>query len=76
MIALTDVQSGKLHRVGFINPALYRLLARGKGVVNDITSGNDDYTTTNNGLYPTTKHYDMATGLGSPIAGKLAADLG
>jgi YVTN family beta-propeller protein len=76
LIALTDVQSGKLHRVGFINPALYRLLARGKGVVNDITSGNDDYTTTNNGLYPTTKHYDMATGLGSPIAGKLAADLG
>jgi subtilase family serine protease len=76
LIALVDVQSGKLKSVGFINPALYKLVAGGKKVVNDITTGNDDYTTTGDGLYPTTKGYDMATGLGSPIAATLATDLG
>jgi DNA-binding beta-propeller fold protein YncE len=76
LIALTDVQSGTLASVGFINPALYTLVSGGKKVVNDIKTGNDDYTTTGDGLYPTTAHYDMATGLGSPIGGTLATDLG
>jgi DNA-binding beta-propeller fold protein YncE len=76
LIALIDVQSGTLHSVGFINPAIYKLVAAGKAVVNDVKTGNDDYTTTGGGLYPATKHYDMATGLGSPIGGTLATDLG
>jgi YVTN family beta-propeller protein len=64
---LLVVQQGVLHRVGFLNPALYKLRAAGKAITNDITVGNDDYTTTAGGLYPAGAGYDMASGLGSPI---------
>ena len=63
LIGLLDVQQGTLRKVGFVNPTLYRLVAEGKPVVNDVTFGNNDYTTTGGGLYPATKGYDMATGL-------------
>jgi subtilase family serine protease len=62
--------------IGFANPALYA--AAGAGYANDfndITSGNNDYTGTNGGLYPAAVGYDMASGLGSPSAGNLAAAL-
>jgi subtilase family serine protease len=46
-------------------------------VVRDITSGNNDYTTSGytGGLYPATKGYDMASGLGTPmVSGLLGKD--
>jgi YVTN family beta-propeller protein len=73
--SILDATGGRVHRVGFLNPALYRLVGRGRRIVNDVTSGNNDYTTTSGGHYPTTRHYDMATGLGTPIVTGLAAAL-
>jgi hypothetical protein len=67
IIGLLEVQQGVLHRVGFLNPALYKLRSEGKAITNDITQGNNDYTTTSGGLYPAGSGYDMASGLGSPI---------
>jgi len=61
--------------VGFLNPALYRLAASSASPFTDITSGNNDFTRTNRGDYPATVGYDLATGLGSPRAALLAADL-
>jgi DNA-binding beta-propeller fold protein YncE len=74
-IALVDVAQGSLHKVGFINPALYQLEAAHRGVLNDVTLGNNDYTTTNAGRYPATAGYDMASGLGTPIVSAIAAAL-
>jgi DNA-binding beta-propeller fold protein YncE len=76
LTALLDVYRGKMHRLGFLNPSLYKLAAEGKPIVNDVTVGNNDYTTTHGGFYPTTKRYDMATGLGTPIGTGLAKALG
>ena len=76
VIGLLDVQQGSLHRLGFVNPALYKLAAEHKPIVNDVTVGNDDYTTTGGGLYPATKGYDMASGLGTPIGIGLSRYLG
>jgi subtilase family serine protease len=43
-------------------------------VVKDITSGNNDYTPSGytGGLYPSTKGYDMASGLGAPMVSGLS----
>ncbi len=49
---------------GFVNPALYSHAAD----MFDVTSGNNDYTGTNGGLYPAGVGYDMASGLGTPTA--------
>lgn len=73
---LLDVQQGKKHRVGFLNPALYKDVAAGKHIVNDVTVGNDDYTTTGDGLFKAGKGYDMASGLGSPIGTGLSKYVG
>ena len=62
--------------IGFANPALYAAAGAAYGsYFNDITVGNNDYTGTNSGLYPAAAGYDMASGLGSPNAGNLAAAL-
>jgi kumamolisin len=76
LTALLDVYKGKVHKLGFLNPALYKLVAAGKPILNDVTVGTNDYTTTNGGSFPATKHYDMATGLGTPIVSALAKALG
>jgi subtilase family serine protease len=61
---------------GFLNPALYQLATSTPSDFNDITAtGNNDMTGTNSGAYPTTTGYDMATGLGSPVAADLAQSL-
>jgi subtilase family serine protease len=75
LTALIDVDQASLHPVGFLNPALYSLEAARAAVLNDVTVGNDDYTTTNNGLYPATAGYDMASGLGTPVGSSLASAL-
>ncbi len=52
--------------LGFINPSLYKLATDDSGAFYDITSGDNDATGTNNGLYPATIGYDMASGIGTP----------
>lgn len=77
LLALADA-SAACHGspVGFANPALYQAAARGySSVLQDITSGNNDFTGTNGGLYPAGVGYDMASGLGTPNATPLAAAL-
>lgn len=62
--------------IGFADPPLYAAASAGYAhYFNDITNGNNDYTGTNGGLYPAGPGYDMASGLGTPNAGALAAVL-
>ena len=74
---LADIESANspVYRAGFLNPLLYSAAATSATSFNDITVGNNDYTGTNGGLYPATTGYDMASGLGSPIATGLASDI-
>ncbi len=81
LLALTDARcSGS--PVGWVNPAIYYAASpHVKAVViSDIgkVSGslnNNDYTGRGHGHYPVKAGYDMATGLGTPIAGPLAGTL-
>ena len=62
--------------LGYAGPALYR--AAGGAYAsdfNDVITGNNDFTGTNNGSYTARAGYDEASGLGSPNASALAADL-
>jgi Pro-kumamolisin, activation domain/Subtilase family len=62
--------------IGFLNPALYRLAQSTPSDFNDITVGNNDGGVTTFGdVYPATKGYDMATGLGTPVGANLAQSL-
>jgi kumamolisin len=56
------------HPVGYLNPLIYGSLA-GKGLFNDIVSGN-------NGSYSARTGWDACTGWGSPIGAKLLQALG
>ncbi len=65
IIALWDSVHGK--RFGSANYGLYQLFRSSNSYNNyyhDITGKNQ--TENNNGFYPTTKNYDMATGIGTP----------
>jgi subtilase family serine protease len=58
------------HRVGNANPLLYSLYDSDyDGFFNDITGIGQ--TTNNNGFFPTTPGYDLATGIGTPKMGAL-----
>jgi hypothetical protein len=70
LVALSD-QACPAGPAGFLNPALY---ANRTTATNDITSGNNDLTGTT-GRYPATTGYDMATGLGSPVAAGVVSAL-
>ena len=76
---LADANSSSACRataIGFANPDLYQLAATNYGeYFNDITSGNNDFTGTGNGLYPAGPEYDMASGVGSPNAATLGPAL-
>jgi subtilase family serine protease len=62
--------------IGFANPALYHAAGTSDAsYFNDVVTGDNDFTGANNGLYPAGVGYDMASGLGSPKAGALAAAL-
>jgi hypothetical protein len=65
--------------IGFANPLLYRIAGSSDyaNAFTDVTTGNNDYTPSGNtdGLYPAGSGYDMATGLGTPIATALAGYL-
>lgn len=75
VIALSDSLHGE--RFGNANWSLYKLFRSSDAYsqyFNDITGTNQ--TENNNGNYPTTPGYDMATGIGTPrISGIVKADL-
>jgi subtilase family serine protease len=58
--------------------AAYRGYVYGKKsqVIGDVTIGNNDYTPSgyDGGLYPATRGYDMASGLGTPMASGLSGN--
>jgi subtilase family serine protease len=65
---IADRDSYQGHRSGNINPLVYLLLkVDPHQFFNDITGiGPRQQLATNNGIFPTTPGYDMATGAGSP----------
>jgi len=66
---IADRDSFQGHRSGNINPVLYRLYNIAPQLYfHDITGIGQ--TTNNNGLFPTRRGYDLATGIGTP---KMAA---
>ena len=86
MIALANQQAAKAGKghLGFLNPLLYKLSsgASYKADFHDVTPPSDPNTPSsndelgfNNGTYPVTNGYDMATGWGTFDATKLAAGL-
>lgn len=71
-----DINSGCREGVGFVAPRLYEVAARA-GNFTDITVGNNDFAPSgySGGLFPAARGYDMASGLGGPIASGLASSL-
>jgi hypothetical protein len=62
--------------IGFLNPDLYEAAAAAyASSFNDITSGNNDITGTDGGLFRAGLRYDMASGLGTPDGSALPAAL-
>ncbi|MGH2857011.1 MAG: protease pro-enzyme activation domain-containing protein [Solirubrobacteraceae bacterium] len=62
--------------IGYADPALYRAAGAAYAAdFDDVTSGNNDFTGTNNGLFTAAPGYDLVTGLGTPDATALAARL-
>jgi subtilase family serine protease len=61
--------------VGFANPKLYDVAGTDPSAFNDIKTGKNDISGDNGGLYPALKHYDMASGLGTPNASVLSQAL-
>ncbi len=68
LVALTNASCSTAPPVGFLNPRLYPLAASAAPPFHDVTSGDNDVFGTNGGDYPATSRYDMASGLGTPIA--------
>jgi subtilase family serine protease len=61
--------------IGFANPILYDVAVADPDAFNDVTTGDNDLTGKHQGTYPALVGYDMATGLGTPNASVLPADL-
>jgi subtilase family serine protease len=89
-LAVLADQRTPSHRLGLLSPALYGIDRSDSAAFNDVAVGNDNYlapsgspannTCSYQGVrdqpcYEATRGYDMATGLGSPQASLLAADL-
>jgi subtilase family serine protease len=73
LVSLVDEACGA--PVGFLDPALYNDASSSPTVFHDVTAGNNDYLGAHGGTYPAGPGYDMATGLGTPDAGRLASAL-
>jgi hypothetical protein len=71
---VADRNDGCTTATGLWTPALYSLASEGAygTALTDITSGDIDMTGSNGGAYPATSGYDLATGLGSPLAAGLS----
>lgn len=78
-VALTNASPdcATVSDVAFLDPLLYQLAGSSSShsYFNDITTGNNDVGGLDGGLYPAGPGYDMATGLGTPIAPALASAL-
>jgi DNA-binding beta-propeller fold protein YncE len=73
VLAVVASADGNTAGYGALNPTLYLLAQQSPGTyLNDVTSGNNDYNATAGGQYPAMPGYDMATGLGTPVAASLA----
>ncbi len=76
-MAIANQMAG--HPLGFINPALYKLVASNAYTMdfNDITTGNNSVN--HDGVhvqgYPAVPGWDPVTGLGTPVLDKLLPDL-
>ncbi len=73
---LSDTNQGCAASLGRVGPALYESTTSSD--YTDITSGNNDFTGTNLGMFPATTGKtvaDAASGLGSPVDPNLAAAL-
>jgi hypothetical protein len=77
LVALVDAQPAcSSHRLGFIDGELYHLAGQSESTYfDDITSGENDMLDVHNKLYAAATGYDMATGLGTPVASALAPAL-
>ena len=76
VVAVVASANGNTAGYGQLNPALYLLAQQSPSTyLNDVTSGNNDYNATAGGQYPAMPGYDMATGLGTPVASALATGL-
>ncbi len=76
VLAVVASADGNTAGYGLLNPALYLLAQQSPGTyLNDVTTGTNDYNATAGGEYPALAGYDMATGLGTPVASALAAGL-
>ncbi len=71
-----DITSGCATRLGSFNRRLYKLAKQGSygSALRDVRagSGDNDLTRTNGGRFASKKGYDLATGLGTPMAPGLA----
>ena len=78
IVALADQDAG--HRLGLLNPSLYRLEAsHARGLV-DVTKGNNSVSFFQPGRvnvpgYPARRGYDLATGVGTVDVGYLVPEL-
>jgi hypothetical protein len=70
---LADVNQGCNSTAGLVAPTLYA--ADNAADFTDVTTGNNDFTGTNDGSYAATTGYDAATGLGTPEEQNLAIAL-
>jgi subtilase family serine protease len=77
LLAVVDSASAcRAAPAGFANPALYQAAGSDYGATfHDVTSGNNDLFSAHGGQFAAGSGYDMATGLGTPIAGGLASTL-
>ncbi|MEO6912739.1 MAG: S53 family peptidase [Candidatus Baltobacteraceae bacterium] len=68
---ITLANQSRGHRIGYVNPALYRLAdrARYSSAFHDITVGNNALFTDPG--FPAARGYDIPTGLGTPNVGNL-----
>ena len=85
LAALAD--QGQPASVGLMDPALYQAGCLASPPFNDVTSGDNQppppylptdangVTLTGGPFYPATSHYDLASGLGTPIVSALVPDL-
>jgi subtilase family serine protease len=71
---LADSNQGCSATAGLVNPTLYAADSSSTEFT-DVTTGNNDFTGTNNGSYAAAAGYDPASGLGTPVEQNLAIAL-
>ena len=70
-----DTNQGCFSQLGRVGPALYAAQQANGDTFTDITSGNNDFTDTNGGLFAAAAGFDAASGLGTPVDQNLAIAL-